>query len=159
MMNMKRFLLLALFSIVAFGTTFATAKSKKKTNLTLVTAYTNTISEEEQTSPAMLGTFIVVKWNYSTYPETMFWRGEGGWYTCNIEKAVKTGNGKNINYSAEFVQMDQIKKGDTLLITPIVGGKFAIPSEIPQKAKNTLFFKISGNPAWMPFPVSPISKK
>lgn len=158
-MNAKRLLLLSLFSLVAIGTALATAKTKKKTNIKLVTAYSKTISEEEQSNPQMQGTFIVIKWDHTTYPETMFWRGQNGWFTCQIDKAHKVVKNKKTDYTTEAVQIDQVKKGDTLFITPLKGGRFPIPAEIPEKAKNTLFYKTAGNPAWQSFVVSPIAKK
>lgn len=158
-MNAKRLLLLSLLTLVAIGTTFATAKTRKKTNIKLVTAYTKSIPEEEQSNPQMQGTFIVIKWDHTTYPETMFWRGQAGWFTCQIDKAHKVVKNKKTEYTTEAVQIDQVKKRDTLFITPLKGGRFAIPAEIPEKAKNTLFYKTAGNPTWQSFVVSSITKK
>lgn len=158
-MKLKYFfsLLFVCFSIAVVAQ--ATAKSKKpKQHFKIVTAYTQQIAEDKQTSPPMAGYFFVVKWESSSYPETMFWRGDGGWLTCNIEKAVKsTQNGKTV-YTGKETDISKIRKGDVLLLTPVTGGRFPIPAEIPEKAKNTLFYKAGGS-AWIAFPVSKISKK
>lgn len=62
------------------------------------------------------------------------------------------------DYMTEVVTGDQIHSGDTLLLTPVTGGKFPIPSEIPDTATNTLFYKTGGS-KWMSFRVNTIGKK
>lgn len=134
----------------------ATAKSKAK--MKLVTAYSRYIPEAEQTSPAMLGQFIVVRWEHTSYPETVFWRGENGWLSCRIEKAHKTTVKGKVSYVGIETDIATIHKGDTLLLTPVTGGRFPIPAEIPEKAKNTVFYKTAGS-GWLAFPVKKIEKK
>jgi hypothetical protein len=159
-MYSKGLIALTLSCATIAGSAFATVKLKKKVTMKLVTAYTRTVPEELQTNPPAAGTFIVVRWNNAKGPETMFWRGEGGWLNCNMERARKTVKAGKIEYaSAGEVMPDQIKQGDTLLITPVTGGRFPIPEEIPAKAKNTLFYKTPGNAKWQSFVVSPIAKK
>ncbi len=132
----------------------AGATSKKKTHFKLVTAYTRKIDESKQTNPPMAGYFFVIKWEGDSYPETFFWRGDNGWLTCNIEKAIK---GKN-SYIGKPIEISKIKKGDVLLLTPLTGGRFPVPTKIPEKAKNTLFYKVGGS-GWLDFPVKKVSKK
>lgn len=158
-MKMKNVLALVLLSVFSVGISYGAAKKKKKACIKLVSAYTKTVAEEEQSNPPMAGTFIVIKWDYATYPETFFWRGEGGWLTCNVGKAHKTVKDKKTEYTAEDILPNEVKKGDTLLLTPLTGGRFPIPDEIPQKAKNTLFYKTGGSKTWMSFVVKPIGKK
>jgi len=133
-------------------------RKKKKMTLELITAYSRNIPESEQSNPRMQGTFVVARWNATTYPETVFWRGEGGWFTCNIEKAHKAG-GVAGGYSSVSIMPDQIHPGDTLRLIPLVGGRFPIPAEIPENAKNTVFYKVSGNPIWLSMPVNKIEAK
>ncbi len=158
-MKLKYFvsLLVAGICLVAATQAFASAK-KAKANFKLVTAYSKNIPENKQTNPPMAGYFFVIQWESASYPETFFWRGESGWLTCNIEKARKTTKNGKTEYTGTTIGLDKIRKGDLLLLTPVTGGRFPIPAEIPQDAKNTLFYKTAGS-AWLSFPVNKISKK
>lgn len=99
--------------------------------------------------------FIII-WQNANWPETFFWRGENGWMTCKMDKAHKSKASKD--YKMEFVANDQVHKGDTLSLKPIRGGKFPIPDEIPETAKNTLYYKVAGS-KWLAFPVTTITRK
>ncbi|MFI5195791.1 MAG: hypothetical protein ACHQD8_01760 [Chitinophagales bacterium] len=162
---MKCLLYFFAFCIVA-GITFhaqATTKKKNKTYLKLIEAYTQRTLPGRKESPPMTGTHFIIIWEYAKYPETFFWRGEGGWLSCNMLKAHKVTNRshdmpRGMDYRTEFVTGDQVHKGDTLELSPVTGGKFPIPAEIPKDAKNTLFFKTGGS-GWLSFPVDKITKK
>ncbi|MDR3680391.1 MAG: hypothetical protein P4L41_10535 [Flavipsychrobacter sp.] len=85
--------------------------------------------------------FIVV-WTSKMPPASFFWRGQDGWLTCNVLKVHGAGKKNSLDYVPDKNGMDaRINKGDTLEITPVPGGRFAIPSQIPGGAVNTLFFK------------------
>ena len=132
--------------------------SKSAKNFKLITAYTKSIEQGEQSNPPMAGYFFVVRWENENYPESFFWRGNNGWLTCNIEKAHKVVvNGKS-EYKSEPFDITTLRKGDTLMLVPVTGGRFPIPKEIPTKAKNTLFYKVNGS-KWLSFPVNKITKK
>jgi hypothetical protein len=131
--------------------------SKTKKNMKLITAYTKTISESEQSNPPMAGYFFVVKWENKNYPETVFWRGDGDWLTCKIEKAHKMMVNGKTTYTSQQFDITTLRKGDTLMLTPVTGGRFPIPAEISDKAKNTLFYKVNGS-KWLSLPVSKITK-
>lgn len=120
----------------------------------LITAYTQTIPQSKQSNPPMAGYFFVVKWEETTPPETFFWRGEGGWLTCRIEKACKKGK----TYVGKTIALDKIRKGTQLLLTPLTGGRFPVPPEIPDSARNTLYYKTGGS-GWIAFHVNKIAKK
>lgn len=151
-MNLKN-ILFVLFTCFS-ATVFAQEAVTRKANIKLVCAFSKKIPESAQSNPPKSGEFFVVKWNETSYPESVFWRGQGGWLTCNIEKAVKKGK----TYVGAPIEMEKIKKGQILLFTPVTGGRFPIPSEIPENAKNTIFYKTAGS-AWIAFPVKKISKK
>lgn len=151
---MKRILASLLLLLAVAGTAYAIAKKKHKTHFKLITAYTRSIPENEQTNPPMEGHFFIIKWQDTHYPETFFWRGEGGWFTCDISRISKDASG----YSKIESGIGQIHRGDQLMLTPLTGGRFAIPPEIPQSAKNTLFYKVAGS-KWLAFPVKNIKQK
>jgi len=104
---------------------------------------------------------FVLVWKNDDAPQCFFWRGENGWLSCAIAKAHKI-PGKKISgslpYTSERISTDNIQKGDTLELAPIRGGKFPIPGDIPDKARNTLFFK-TANTNWLSLPVKKISKR
>lgn len=130
------------------------AQSGPAAHLKLVSAYTKSIPQSKQTNPPAAGYFFVVKWEETTPPEAFFWRGESGWLNCMIEKAYKKGK----NYTGKNIDLGKVKKGTTLFITPVTGGRFPVPAEIPEAAKNTLYYKTAGS-GWVAFPVNKIAKK
>jgi hypothetical protein len=164
-----------LFILPAFvvGSCIAQTKAKAKTKkkkvvktqsyFTLLEAYNQRIVPGTPEGPEETGQHFVIKWQTATYPETFFWRGDAGWMNCKIEKARKvTGNRRNmpkgIDYTTKMVTGDDITNGDTLMLTPVRGGRFPIPPEIPESAKNTLFFKTGGS-KWLSYPVKNIGTK
>lgn len=144
--------ILLLFAFCSIGAYCSAFCGKKKSHFKLITAYSKTITAEKQSNPPMSGDFFVIKWKSSTPPHTFFWRGSGGWLSCKIEIAENTGNGE---YKGTLVSLRDVNKGDILLLTPLTGGRFPIPAEIPENAKNTLFYKV-GNSNWLAFPVKNI---
>ena len=155
--------LLCLFVLCMAIAVNVSAKKKSKPYFKLVEAYTQrTLPGIPRASIKTDYRFILV-WEGANYPETFFWRGDNGWLTCSMVKAHRIAH-KNRNapegqdYSTEFVKNGDVHKGDTLELTPIAGGKFPVPAEIPADAKKTLFYKTGGS-GWLPFPVNTITKK
>lgn len=111
--------------------------------------------------PVMQYHFITV-WKNDDVPLCFFWRAANGWASCLISKAHKL-PGKHtaadvFPYTAERISTENIQKGDTLELTPITGGKFPIPADIPANAHNTLYFK-TANTGWLSLPVKKISRQ
>jgi hypothetical protein len=105
--------------------------------------------------------FILV-WKSKDAPAIFYWRGDNGLMDCRMtivhkKKGAKTGQSmEDGDYVADANH--PLKKSDTLEITPVKGGKFPIPKEIPADARNTLFFKtVKSN--WLSFPVKKIIAK
>lgn len=146
-------------ALICLSVAPASAMGKVRQPFKLITAYTRAIPESEQTNPSMSGHFFVIRWETKSLPSSFFWRGTGGWLTCNIQKAHRhQANGKT-TYSFEPMDITTITSGDTLMLTPIVGGRFAIPKEIPATAKNTLYYRIGEATKWSAFPVKKITKQ
>jgi hypothetical protein len=159
--------LFLLFIVISFAACMnapaqAAAKKKNKTYLKLVEAYTQRTLAGRPGSPPETGQYFIVVWQASTYPETFFWRGDNGWLSCKMLRVHKIipshTTPKGMDHRTEFVTGDQIHKGDTLQLSPVTGGRFPIPTEIPATAKNSLFFKTGGS-NWLSFPVKKIGKK
>ena len=137
-------------------------KKKDKPNFKLIEAYSQRTLPGIPGVPIKTDYHFILVWEGTKYPETFFWRGENGWLPCKIEKAHKIVKKDHhvpdgLDYRTEQAGGD-IHKGDTLELTPLAGGKFPIPPEIPKEAKNTLFFKTGGG-GWLAFPVKDIVKK
>ena len=164
-MKLKRITCLLLVFLCLAGTTEAkkVAKKKEKANFKLLEAYSQKIVPGIPGAQPKTNFKFIIVWQGAKYPETFFWRGDGGWLTCSILKAHKIKNkGKSnpagVEYNTEFAGGDNIHTGDTLQLTPTPGGKFPIPTEIPADAKNTLYYKTGGS-GWLSFPVKYITKK
>ena len=151
------------FAIIVPSEAKKKSKKKNKTYLTLVEAYTQRIIPGIPGPPPPTGTHIVIVWEGPKYPEVFFWRGDGGWLSCNMTKAHRIVNRRNIratytDYEIEKIAPDQVHKGDTLELSPVTGGKFPVPANLPADAKNTLFFKTGGSD-WLSFHVDTVTKK
>lgn len=161
-MNIRIVCILGLAFLLMSNGAGAVTKKKSKAHFRLIEAYM------QRTMPGIPGAqvktdyYFIVKWEAKTYPETFFWRGENGWLTCNTARAHRAGKDshppRGIEYRTEPAAGDQVHKGDTLMLKPIVGGKFPVPAEIPADAKNTLYYKTGGS-GWLAFPVKNITKK
>ena len=165
---MKTFLACALLCLILSAVINANGKSKSlkphKRDIHLIEAYTQKTLPGRRESPPETSLNFIIEWKAKTYPETFFWRGEGGWLSCRMLKAHRILQGAGSKpimgsgYSVEFAAGDNIHKGDTLMLTPVAGGKFPIPAEIPTTSRNTLYYTTAGS-GWRPFPVDSISKK
>ncbi len=148
-MGIRNILCIAVVSL--FTTVSAQAKKpctrKHKADLRLLTAYTQHVPYQD--------IHFILVWQQKQYPETFFWRGENGWLPCKMEKAHKDNAGKA--YVSENISAGDIHKGDTLMLTPVAGGRFPMPEEIPMSMKNTLFYKFGGS-KWMSFFVKKVAK-
>lgn len=166
-MSIKGVLILAI-GLMVTSAVFAGGKKTVKTpkaNFSLLEAYKQKVNPGTSKSLAFTGEHFIIVWNAATYPETFYWRGDMGFLMCTIKKAhkISKANARNyppgMDYMTENVNGDQIHKGDTLEVTPFSGGKVRVPGEIPQAAKNTLFYKVNGNNKWQSFAVKKMSTK
>ncbi len=152
-------------AVLLLGTVaaFAGTKKPKKGDFRLLEAYTQKMVQGHPSAPPPTGEHFIIVWQADVTLETMFWRGKSGFMMCMIQKAHKIAkkDAKNfppgLDYGVDPAGED-IKKGDTVQIIPVARGKIRIPDEIPQNAKNTLFYKKSGS-GWLLFPVTKITKK
>ncbi len=137
-------------------------KKKQKTYIKLLEASSQKILPGSPGGQVKTNYRFILIWEGDQYPETFFWRGDNGWLTCKLEKAHKIKKKDHNVPAGEDYRTDpgtaEIHKGDTLKLTPVAGGKFPIPAEIPKTAKKTLFFKTDGS-RWLSFPVNKMVKK
>ncbi len=139
-------------------------KKAKKSYIKLIEAYTQRTLPGIKESPTSTDTHFIIIWEGTQYPETFFWRGENGWLTCKMVKAHKINQANKrsipagLEYMEEMITNDKVNKGDTLALTPIKGGRFAVPKEVTNNIKNTLFFKTAGS-SWLKFPITKIGTK
>ena len=159
---MKGLLYLLVIGMAICVNAYAGTK-KNRSHFKLVEAYSQrTLPGRQHGAPPVTGLHFLIIWQDTKSPETFFWRGESGWLSCQISKAHKpAGSSKNTPQGMEYITetlTGGVHKGDTLMLSPVTGGKFPIPAEIPAEPKNTLFYKITGS-GWLAFPVNNISKK
>ncbi len=101
----------------------------------------------------------VIIWQDKKAPDAFFWRNEDAWMPCNVAKAHKTTpTSPNVSsYTSEEVRLEQVKKGDTLELTPMPLGKYGMPENLPKTARNTIFYKTT-NSKWLMLPVTNFRK-
>lgn len=169
-MNIKH--IIVVFSLSMSLTSALYAQADKKSSapksgaryLKMLESYSQRILPGARGMQPRTETHFILVWKSKDAPATFFWRGANGWMSCNMVKvhkikpAPKEPNMPEEEYVTEDITRNPIKKGDTLEVTPVQGGKFPIPKEIPISASNTLFFKtIKSN--WLSFPVTKITAK
>lgn len=150
----------------------ACAQTKKATAVQAGTAYAKLVECAEQTTlpgrPEMEPTTtkrIVLVWKSTNKPETFFWRGEDGWTECAISKVSKNKTstkpkyqfGENW-YTTTDISPEKIRKGDTIELIPVYGGKTPVPEAITPQMTNRLFFKTKAN-TWLYVPVKSCIKR
>jgi hypothetical protein len=103
--------------------------------------------------------FIVI-WQANEQPLDFFWKAPGIWQHCAVSKVHKTMN-KSANgagYRTEAYEPGKLRKGDTLELVPVKGGKYPIPTEIPSDLNNVVIFK-TNKTNWLQIPVGKITRK
>ncbi|WP_276131803.1 hypothetical protein [Polluticoccus soli] len=156
----------ALFSVLVIGFS-ACAQTKKTTGVKNGETYAKALQATlQRTLPGAPGMEpvneyrILIVWKSSQTPETFFWRSEGDWIQCSIAKArakKQSVSAQGIVYTAEPIALNKIKKNDTLELLPVPGGKYPVPSSIPETATNTIFFKTTKS-AWLSLSVKNIKR-
>lgn len=149
----------------------ACAQTKKSSIPKQGTTYAKLIECSEQTTlpgrPEMEPTTakrILIVWKSSTPPHQIFWRGADGWTDCVVAIARKNSNKHpkyefgETWYDTQETTPDKVKKGDTLELTPMYGGKNTIPTEVTAAMKNRVFFKTEKS-QWMFLPVNTCKKR
>ncbi len=149
----------------------ACAQTKKGSAPKQGTTYAKLIECSEQTTlpgrPEMEPTTtkrILIVWKSNTPPHQIFWRGEDGWTDCVVAKARKNNNRQpkyefgETWYDTQEIAPDKVKKGDTLELTLMYGGKNTIPAEVIATMKNRIFFKTEKS-QWMFLTVNTCKKR
>lgn len=106
---------------------------------------------------------ILLVWKSKDAPETFFWTGNGEWVNCIVEKAhhahlksPKYEFGETWYTTEQVTQLSKIKRGDTLELSPIYGGKHPVPAEVTADMTNRVFTKTAKSGGWIYLPVKKI---
>ncbi len=94
---------------------------------------------------------IVLVWKTATAPTTFYWRGEDGWMNCMVNKVRRKGKMTMKQtgwYTAAEISPEAVRRNDTLELIPVPGGRNPIPIEIPETAKNTVYYQLKGSSKW-----------
>lgn len=163
---------LPIFACIYLTTISACAQTKKTAAVQTGTSYAKLIECSEQTTlpgrPEMEPTTtkrIILVWKSLNKPETFFWRGEDGWTECVISKVSKNKTntkpkyqfGENW-YTTTNISPDKIKKGDTIELIPMYGGKTPIPEAVTPQMTNRIFFTTKSK-NWLYIPVKSCIKR
>lgn len=157
---MKSFSLISmlLLTLTACAIPKTQSKKKSKASVKVLDAYMVSGDESDDNNPRRLPNRFVIVWQGTHAPDAFFWRGDGGWLPCEMDRAhlIKkvTSDVNSQMYSAS--DMDgTAHAGDTLLLAPVTGGRYPIPAEIPATTKNALFYKTNGS-KWTAVPIKKI---
>jgi hypothetical protein len=103
---------------------------------------------------------FVVIWQSKEQPQDFFWKAPGIWQNCAVSRVHKRTN-KTANsdwYTTDDLDLNKIKKGDTLELVPVKGGKYPLPTLIPPNLNNVILFK-TNKTNWLQLSVGKITKK
>jgi hypothetical protein len=132
---------------IAAGTSCAQSKkaglSSGKAYAKLLESYSQKIIPGVQGQEITTEYQFLVVWQSSQKPETFFWKSPEAWMTCSVYKLDKKRAKDNTNtwFETREIDLDKVRKGDTLVLIPVKGGKFPIPTTIPSNLKNIILFK------------------
>ena len=111
------------------------------------------------------GIKLIIVWKGAQPPETFFWRPKNGaWMTCAVTR-LHTNPDRTDKldepYIKEETDLAQIRKGDTLELSPMRGGRDIMPKTIPASMTNRVFFMMKRNSNWWytAIPAIPAKKK
>lgn len=163
---------LPIFACIYLTTISACAQTKKTTAVQSGSTHAKLVECAEQTTlpgrPEMEPTTtkrMVIVWKSTSKPETFYWRGEDGWTECAIGKVRKNKTtqkpryafGENW-YTTTDISPEKIKKGDTLELVPVYGGKTPTPEVVTSQMTNRIFFKTTSK-TWLFVPVKSCIKR
>lgn len=148
---MSRKILLPILIIFMFSVLISRAQKSKHAALKDGNAYARLVASHQwntvKNGQKESGYHFTITWKGTKPPETFFWRPkEGGWMTCEV-KRLHSGTAGNEN-ATEDIDLADIRKGDTLDVTPLRGGRDIMPKLIPASMTNRLFFTVKGNSNW-----------
>lgn len=156
-------LLLFLATLVlssCFLQTKATHKEDDQAHFDIISAYPGRhIAGIRGVAPETTMYFRVI-WRKPTFSGDIYWRGDGTWSPCKVEKLhmVQPG-GQNmpagIDYKVEPAGTATVADGDTLLLTALKSGSYTLPAEVDEKIRNTLYLRSADN-HWYAYPVGTI---
>ena len=105
-------------------------------------------------------TRFVVIWKSNEQPLDFFWKAPDVWQNCMVSRASRAAGKTADNgdwYTATEIDRNAIKKGDTLELTPLRGGKYAVPPGFDDK-NNVILFK-TNKTDWLYLPVKNLTKR
>ncbi len=103
--------------------------------------------------------YFAIVWLGAAPPETFYWKGDAGWWSCGVAKAHKVaGKGNDSeDFNSESIRTESIRKGDTLFISATRAMK-QNPPGLPATRANTLCYT-AGNARWGQLQVKKIVRK
>lgn len=118
-MGSKRALYFVLCLVIAACETVSAAGKKQQPLVKVLAA------SVQRTLPGIPGAaiktnyYFAVVWQSVTPPDKFYWKGDTGWWNCGVAKAHKTTPKSNSTdgYASEPITTENIRKGDTLLIS------------------------------------------
>ncbi len=157
-MNIKqliRVFLLLLCVVYTFNAS-ATAK-RRKPDLQLLQATSQRVLPGMPGAPIITNYYFAVVWTGAKPPGMFYWKDETEWRNCKVSKAHKFVNKGVVDYSGVPIDIENIRKGDTLIIATAKPGRSELTG-MPKVGKSMLCYK-TGSSNWLLFPVKSITKK
>ena len=150
-MNLKKILLLGSFFVVTSNFSVAqTTENKLAANGAKSAVILNATSERinpgrKESDPYTTYQFKMVWRSTTKKPVSFFWKGQEIWKACDVKILSRHKD-------------EQVKKGDTILLTTIPNGKFPMPESVAKLNTPSIVVKTINND-WLYIPVKKITKK
>ncbi len=166
----SKLVLAVLALIIAFSPLAQAQKTKKKSatatkaKFKMLESFSQRVMPGRREQQPQTNYYFILVWQSKDTPTTFFWKSENAWMSCSMAYVHKTNNKNSsrfipdANYITQNITDHVIKKGDTLQIMPVKGGKFPIPKEVDPNTNNVLYYKTMQS-NWLSYPVKQINAK
>jgi len=101
---------------------------------------------------------LFVVWKSARPPLSFFWKDGEAWMPCQVKRFTRAGVPSDRRPELRDISLQQIRRGDSLMLVPLRGGKYPVPSVAAAGKGSTLYFQISKS-GWMYLPASHITRK
>lgn len=83
-------------------------------------------------------------WRKQQTPIAIFWRNGDAWTTTQIFKVTRKNRAADQDAIQTEINPSELKMGDSIIIFPLYGGKYKMPTEVEtSKNKTALFFQMN----------------
>lgn len=124
------------------------AKKNKHNDIKLIQCYEQRILAGRNEAGIEINYEILAVWQGKKAPISLFFKNETDWKNCKIFRVTRKNLAADQATLTIEISPEEIKRGDSLLIQPISGGRYTMPKHINARIKKALFYQTT-NSNWL----------